>query len=598
MSIPTLEQLKWIRKENLTSTNTPIVGKNYIVENDGRTLQLGTFLGEKEVSETLGGYKSKSKRNEFTDISTNENFSVYIDDRLRNVYEIPESIDTIIPPVPTQEDKDRFPTSEQLKWFRSGKRPKHEPETTEQYYLQAIKSPQKYKYYLFRKNEPRELKIGYLFNVYTEVSYHYNGANGETRSQENYYEFKPVGEEKRETVRDYGSIPDIYEIPATLPTTPPPPLITGIFKRVISIKPTKHDKITLHELTFHDGSKLIGQREFNYIEVKQGKLEIKSLKRLLTDPDNSISGTYVSLEEIQGTCSDGDNIKKLFMKFDVDYPDEPLNVETVTLEELKKVMDETDQLTKSELEGLCSIKPPSEIVGPNQTELQELTHDLLTSLSEVEKIIVKTYIVLGDYTCEVELVSFTPQTTKYPETFNQGYEPYTVPQKIIVSSRVNRASIYVDKVYVKKSYMDDIKKHRELDTISPVQSDIYYKPIAKDPKVGDQVFFYESEYDVLEGKVKSIKKTGMFNTGKIESCVVEYSDDGQLKTKTLPVSELYEIDKGKTITGGRRRKTRIIFKKKHSQNKRTSRIRNSLKKSFNKRRQRRTRKYGRTHSRK
>ena len=142
-----------------------------------------------------------------------------------------------------------------------------------------------------------------------------------------------------------------------------------------------------------------------------------------------------------------------------------------------------------------------------------------------------------------------------------------------------------------KSYMDDIKK--------PVQSDIYYKQIAKDPKVSDTVFFYDIDKDnPLQGTVKSIKKTGWFNTGKVKSYVVEYTDGQSKKTKDVPVSELYEIDTSQTETGGRRRKTRNIFKKKHSQNKRTSHIRNSLKKSFNKRRQRRTRKYGRTHSRK
>jgi hypothetical protein len=143
-----------------------------------------------------------------------------------------------------------------------------------------------------------------------------------------------------------------------------------------------------------------------------------------------------------------------------------------------------------------------------------------------------------------------------------------------------------------KSYMDDIKK--------PVQSDIYYRRIAKVSNKGDNVFFYDTDKDnPLQGTVKSIKKTGWFNTGTVESYVVEYTDKQGKKTKIVPVSELYEIDTSQTETGGRRRKTRNIFKKKHSQNKRTSRIRNSLKrKSLNKRRQRRTRKYGRTHSRK
>lgn len=596
MSIPRPEQLKWIRKGNLIHTATPIVNQNYIVEKDyfskPNVLTVGQFLGEREISDSIGRYRV----NDFKDVYNNETFNVK-STMIKTVYEIPADIDTIIPPVPTQEDKNRFPTSEQLNWFRFGKRPDHEPADTEQYYLKANKTPEKNKYYLFMPKNSQQLKIGYLFNIFTSVHYGYAGSREETETEYKHYEFKCIDEESTEIVDTYDPIPPtIYDIPATLPTTPPPPLITGIYKRIVSIKIEKGN----HELIFHDGTmydiSIKDIRDFNYIEVKDEILKIKNLSVLLTDPNNSISGTYVSLTEIQGTCSDGASIKKLFMKFDVTHQTKLLSVRSLTLQELKKVMDETDKLPKSKLEGLCSIMPPSEIVGPNQTELQELTFEVSQHLKEDENTLVKTYIVLGDYTCEVEVVSFTPKKTKYLETFNQGFEPYIVPQEIIVSSRVNQASISVDKVYIKKSDMDDINTYIDrIDIKEPGKSDIYYKPIEKDPKVGDTVFFYDIDKDnPLQGTVKSINKTG-----KVESYVVEYTDGQGKKTKNVPVSELYEIDKSRTITAGRRRKTRNIFKKKHSQNKRTSRIRNSLKrKSLNKRRQRRTRKYGRTHSRK
>jgi hypothetical protein len=598
MNIPTAEQLKWVRKNNLKLAQTPLtVDRSYIVYPYSGNTTVLKYKTTKESSITYNGYNGKNTNHIFIDNNNNE-IEIYTTEKNR-IYEIPENIETVIPPIATEQEKANFPNETQLTWFRLGNKPSYEPENTRQYYLKPNKTPVIGKYYLF-KTDTGTLRVGYLFNIDIISRSQYNGANGDTNWNETKYEFRAVDDESNPV-----NAREVFDIPETLPTSPPPPRITAIFKRIISIKISPvPDQSLLYTLTFHDNSefkyssvRLKRQDDTMYIEVNGQSITLIHINKLLTVPNESISGTHVNLEAIQGTCSEGDAMKKLFMKFYIQ--DQPTNspvipIGNVTLDELKTVMDETDKLTKNDLQGLCTERPPPEIMGPDKNELVELTRDLTDDEKKLET---KTYVIIGDYTCKVKLVGFIPA-----ENGNIRGEEYNAAARFKISSMAKGSDYKGEKtkIYLKKTDMEDIETSKKLDKQEQEQqSDIYYKQITRTVKKGDEVYFYDpadtDKETAIKGKVSKINKEGILSS-KVVSYDVEYSDESQTTEKTTKkttvVTELYEIDKSKTKIGGRRRKTRNVFKKKHSQNKRTSRTRNSLKrKSLNKRHKRRTRKY-------
>jgi len=639
-SLPTTDQLKWFRKNNLNEPKN--IDKNNIdkqkyyivmtsdVNADKQEFKVGRYVKSNTEQHNYGGEVYDTTYNIFED-PNNKQFKT--DNKFNGViYEIPENINSIIPPTPTDEEKKKFPNDTQLEWFRFGEKPSYEPDTTKQYYLDNNPNPTKNNYYLFRKDESSPLNVGYLFNEFSKkegVSY---GGDYVEWNTEN-YEFKLLdGSIYIMKVSTSREDMNVYDIPNNIPTSPPPPPLRppppkGVFKRIISItvESKTHDigyrnmksNNLVYTLKYHDGSsKQIVHDPFNetafnsisYIEVKEGSEHIiNPLYNLLTDPTKTFSGTHLNLEAIQGTCSDDiNNMKKLFMKFIVDTEDTTkltpaetsyINLENdIDISSLNEAINESNPITKDELTGLCVELPAKIIDRTKKDDLVELTRNL----TDDEKTFVKTYVIHGDYIYQVKLDEFTPEKS----SFLQG-EVFTTPASFKISSMVNQYKNVVKKLYVKKIDMEEIAKTKDMDDADKAKtkssSDIYYKKITRTVEIGDEVYFYDpadtNKETAIKCKVTKKNTTGLFSKN-VMSYNVEYSDESQT-TKTTTVKELYEIDQGRTIGGGRRRKTRNVFKKKHSQNKRASRIRNSLKrKSLNKRRQQYTRKYSRTNYRK
>lgn len=602
-----LNELKWFRQNKLKQVKGELtVGSQYIYydpySRSSSSYKVVQYLGEiTKIDTGFNGNFSytahKFKNGDGAELSIRDSRDSGRGGIIsENIYEFPtrEEMESFLPPS-TPPPGITIPSQQQLDWFRGpGPKPEYEPESTNIYYLDVVPKSQisEKNYYIVLKDRwVQKYDVGYLFNTYTYTKNFGQSQGGVKDNTElrTVLEFAVGSEVVKFEISQYDNDKNVFKIPDNLPENPPPPKLTSLYRRIVSIV-LKDDTFTI---SFHDGFLYtidIGKIDYSkdkYIEVTNvPRLTFASrdLKSLLYNDYTKLTGTF----NIEGACAGTGQqavTKELYMEFYIGEDKTPRT--KITLghinddPQFKKVRDATQNLTSKDLQGLC-FSLDKRVSGPPLDKLKEITEDPILEKSESAKDVFQldTYIDVGGIACKVKISSYSPQRidTGYNYQYGESSGDHIVPNELTCASLITGKNVTIRgvRIFMTIEEYDVLKSDTE--EHPQQESYIYVKEITPTnigENIGKTVYFYPNDdttYNHQQGILLKKQKDGKY--------VVQVS----AKNNTV-VDKVYEKDKSKS-GGGRRRKTRNISKKKQTYNKRGSRSKKSVKTRYSNKRRR------------